>query len=51
MNIKSLHGHYLPRRRKGSKSKGLNAYPLLGLLLLFLTAALAYGATYLLFFA
>jgi len=50
MNTKSLHAHYFPRRRKGSKA-GLNTYPLLGLLLIFLTAALAYGATYLLFFA
>lgn len=50
METKSLHAHYLRRRKKGHKP-GVNPYPLLGILLLFLTAALAYGITYLLFFA
>jgi hypothetical protein len=47
MNTKSLNAHYFRRRNKGHKP-GFNAYPLLGILLLFVTAALAYGATYLL---
>jgi len=50
MNTKSLHAHYFRRRNKAHKP-GVNAYPLLGILLLFVTAALAYGVMYLVLFA
>lgn len=56
MTTKSLHATYFPGPHKGRKQRvdhhqHVDPYPLLGILLLVLTAVLTYGASYFLLFA